>query len=102
MRDAEASGSSEKKGAIDLPGSSSESILDPYRFPFQLEWVINQSFEIDHFQPILFIIESFDHLYKEVERLEEWLLTGKLDNLSPGEPNFSHEDSQAFLNQGQP
>lgn len=74
---------------------------DVGRFPFQLEWVINQSFEIDHFQRVLFIVESFEHLYKEVERLEKWLLSGKLDNVNPGEPNFSDEDSQIFLNQGQ-
>ena len=47
------------------------------RHPFQLEWAINQSFEIDHFQPLLFIVESFEHLYEEVQRLEEWLLSWK-------------------------
>ena len=72
------------------------------RHPFQLEWAINQSFEIDHFQPLLFIVESFKHLYKEVERLEEWLLTSKLDHVSPGEPGISDEDLQVFLNMGQP
>lgn len=71
------------------------------RHPFQLEWAINQSFEIDHFQPLLFIVESFEHLYKEVERLEEWLLRGNLDNVSPGEPKISDEDLQVFLNRGQ-
>lgn len=71
------------------------------RFPFQMEWVVNQSFEIDHFQPLLFIVESFDHLYKEVERLEEWLITGKLDNVSPGEPKITDEDLQIFLNKGE-
>lgn len=68
------------------------------RQPFQLEWAINQSFEIDHFQPLLFIVESFEHLYEEVERLEKWLLSGKLDNVSPGEPAISEGDLQAFLN----
>ena len=71
---------------------------DVQRFSFQLEWVINQSFEIDHFQPLLFIVESFEHLYQEVERLEEWLLAGKLDHVSPGEPMISDEDLQVFLN----
>jgi len=70
------------------------------RFPFQLEWAINQPFEIDRFQPLLFIVESFEHLYKEVERLEEWLLTGKLDQVSPGEPKISDEDLAIFLNRG--
>lgn len=70
------------------------------RHLFQLEWAINQSFEIDHFQPLLFIVESFEHLYKEVQRLEEWLLSGKLDNVSPGEPKISEDDLQAFLKHG--
>jgi phenylalanine-4-hydroxylase len=67
------------------------------RHPFQLEWVVNQSFEIDRFQPLLFVVESFEHLYREVERLEEWLLSGKLDHVSAGEPAISEEDVQVFL-----
>ena len=70
------------------------------RHPFQLEWVINQPFEIDRFQPLLFIVESFEHLYEEVERLEEWLLSGKLDNVSSGEPGICEDDLQAFLQGG--
>lgn len=70
------------------------------RHPFQLEWAINQSFEIHHFQPLLFIIESFEHLYQEVEQLEDWLLSGKLDNVAPGEPTISEDDLQVFLNIG--
>ena len=66
------------------------------RYPFRLEWAINQSFEIDHFQPLLFIVDSFEDLYKEVERLEEWLLSGKLDNVSPGEPKINDDDLLAF------
>lgn len=79
------------------------SVLSPdvQRFPFQLEWAINQSFEIDHMQTLLFVVESFDHLYKEVERIEEWLLTGKLDNVSQGEPKITDQDLQMFLNRGQ-
>jgi phenylalanine-4-hydroxylase len=67
------------------------------RCPFQLEWVINQSFEIDHFQPLLFVIESFEHLFQEVDRLEKWLLAGKLDNIAPGEPGVSEADLNVFL-----
>mgnify|MGYP003351110705 CR=1 FL=1 len=36
------------------------------RYPIQLEWVINQYFEIDHFQPLLFWVDSFDHLFSLV------------------------------------
>lgn len=68
------------------------------RHPFQLEWVINQAFEIDRMQPLLFVVDSFDHLFREVERLEEWLLRGKLDNVSAGEPVISEADLQIFLN----
>ncbi len=70
------------------------------RHPFQLQWVINQSFEYDHFQPLLFVVESFEHLYQEVKRLEEWLLSGKLDNVSPGDPEVSENDLRVFLEQG--
>ena len=67
------------------------------RYPFQLEWVVNQSFEIDHFQPLLFVIDSFAHLYEEVDRLEQWLNEGKLDHVSPGEPQVNDADLKAFL-----
>ncbi len=70
---------------------------DVQRFPLQLEWVVNQSFEIDHFQTLLFVIESFEHLYEEVHRLEEWLLEGKLDHVALGEPAVSETDLQDFL-----
>lgn len=70
---------------------------DVQRYPFQLEWVINQSFEIDHFQSLLFVIDSFEHLYEEVDRLERWLNEGKLDHVNPGEPKVNHKDLQIFL-----
>jgi len=37
------------------------------RRPFSLDAVFNQPFEIDHFQDILFVTESFDALYQAVE-----------------------------------
>ncbi len=46
---------------------------DVQRYPFQLEWVVNQYFEIDHYQPLLFVVDSFDHLFSEVEQLVEWV-----------------------------
>lgn len=36
---------------------------------FNLESVIHQSFEIDHYQPILYVIDSFEQLYHAIE---EW------------------------------
>lgn len=70
---------------------------DVQRFPFQLAWAINQGFEIDHYQPLLFAVDSFSHLYELVERLEEWMREGKLDNVAPGEPRIKEEDLQSFL-----
>ena len=67
------------------------------RVPFQLEWVVNQYFEIDHYQPLLFVVDSFDHLFSEVGRLAEWVKAGKLDNVSPGEPAISEGDLASFL-----
>lgn len=67
------------------------------RYPFQLEWVVNQYFEIDHYQPLLFVVESFDHLFDEVGRLVEWVKAGKLDNVSPGEPAVDERDLASFL-----
>jgi phenylalanine-4-hydroxylase len=67
------------------------------RYPIQLEWVINQYFEIDHYQPLLFIVDSFDHLFDLVGELERWMRHGRLDNVSPGEPAISEPDLRSFL-----
>jgi phenylalanine-4-hydroxylase len=70
---------------------------DVQRFPFQLEWVINQYFEIDHYQPLLFVVESFDHLFAQVDELERWMRDGRLNNVSPGEPAVDEQDLASFL-----
>ena len=70
---------------------------DVQRYPLQLEWVINQYFEIDHYQPLLFIADSFDHVFSQVDLLEKWMKEGKLDNVSPGEPLVNEADLQSFL-----
>ena len=67
------------------------------RYPIQLEWVINQYFEIDHYQPLLFVVDSFDHLFDLVGELERWMRQGRLDNVSPGEPAISEPDLRSFL-----
>jgi len=67
------------------------------RYPFQLEWVVNQSFEIDRHQPLLFVIDSFEHLFELVGELEAWMRAGKLDNVAPGEPVMSEADVKSFL-----
>lgn len=67
------------------------------RYPIQLEWVINQGFEINHYQPLLFIVDSFDHLFSLVDQLERWMRQGRLDNVAPGEPAVSERDLKSFL-----
>ncbi len=80
-------------------GEMQHSIESPkvQRYPIQLEWVINQYFEIDHYQPLLFIVESFEHLFELVGMLEDWMKQGKLDNVSPGEPSLSEVDVRSFI-----
>jgi phenylalanine-4-hydroxylase len=86
-------------GLLSSFGEISSAVESPavQRYPFQLEWVINQSFEIDTFQPLLFYVQSFDHLFEEVDRLERWLELGRLDNVAPGEPGASDADLSSFL-----
>ena len=59
--------------------------------------MINQYFEIDHYQPLLFIVDSFEHLFTLVGELEEWMRAGKLNNVAPGEPLLSEADVRSFL-----
>ena len=89
-------------GLLSSYGEIAHSIESPevQRFPVQLEWVINQSFEIDHYQPLLFVVDSFDHLFGLVDQLEGWMRQGKLDNVAPGEPKVSEEDLRSFLEAG--
>jgi phenylalanine-4-hydroxylase len=86
-------------GLLSSYGEISHAIEAPevQRFPIQLEWAINQSFEIDHYQPLLFIVESFDHLFGLVDELESWMKQGKLNNVAPGEPGVNEADLKSFL-----
>ena len=86
-------------GLLSSYGEIAHSIESPevQRYPIQLEWAINQSFEIDRFQPLLFIVDSFDHLFGLVDQLEAWMKAGKLNNVAPGEPGVNEEDLKSFL-----
>ncbi len=86
-------------GLLSSFGELEHSIESPsvQRFPFQLEWVINQYFEIDQYQPLLFVVDSFRHLFEQIDHLETWLHQGKLDHVSPGEPLINDRDLQSFL-----
>ncbi len=86
-------------GLLSSYGEIAHSIDSPdvQRYPMQLEWVINQYFEIDRYQPLLFIVDSFDHLFDLVGELERWMREGRLDNVAPGEPAISEPDLRSFL-----
>jgi phenylalanine-4-hydroxylase len=87
-------------GLLSSFGELQHSIESPavQRYPFQLEWAVNQYFEIDHFQPLLFVVDSFEHLFEQVDELERWIQAGKLNNVAPGEPEVNESDLQSFLN----
>jgi phenylalanine-4-hydroxylase len=86
-------------GLLSSHGEIKHSITSPevQRYPIQLEWAINQGFEIDHYQPLLFIVDSFSHLFDLVGELERWMRAGKLNNVAPGEPHISESDLRSFL-----
>lgn len=86
-------------GLLSSYGEIAHAIESPgvQRYPIQLEWVINQGFEIDHYQPLLFVVDSFDHLFYLVGRLEDWMKSGKLSNVAPGEPEINELDLKSFL-----
>ena len=86
-------------GLLSSHGEIEHSIESPtvQRYPIQLEWVINQGFEIDHYQPLLFIVNDFGHLFALVDELDRWMRDGKLDNVAPGEPTVSATDLMSFL-----
>jgi phenylalanine-4-hydroxylase len=67
------------------------------RYPIELEWVINEVFEIDHYQPLLFIVDSFEHLFDLVDQLERWMREGKLNHVAPGAPEIDERDLRSFL-----
>ena len=86
-------------GLLSSHGEIEHSIEAPevQRYPIRLEWVINQYFEIYHYQPLLFIVEDFAHLFELVGELETWMRDGRLNNVAPGEPHLSENDLKSFL-----
>ena len=86
-------------GLLSSAGEIEHAVESPdvQRFPFRLEWVVNQHFEIDHYQPLLFYVDDFDHLYQQVDALERWVREGRLYNVSTGEPAINEHDLDSFL-----
>ncbi len=57
-------------GLISSHGDAAKALgPDCARRPFELDAVINQAFEIDDLQPVLFVVESFDQLFEAVDTL---------------------------------
>ena len=85
-------------GLLSSFGEIEHAVVSPdvQRYPLQIEWAINQAFEIDHYQPLLFIVDSFDHLYSLVDELERWMKAGKLNHVAPGEPRSTKSTCRAF------
>jgi phenylalanine-4-hydroxylase len=67
------------------------------RIPFDLARVVNQPFAIDDLQPRLFVVDSFEQLFGEVGKLEQWVVEGRLDGVDPGAPEVGAEDLEAVL-----
>ena len=86
-------------GLLSSYGELEHSLTSPtvQRFPAQIEWMVNQAFEIHHYQPLLFIVDGFDHLFDLVGTLERWMREGRLDNVAPGEPEVAEADLRSFV-----
>jgi phenylalanine-4-hydroxylase len=89
-------------GILSSFGEIEYAIEDPdaQRYPAQLEWMVNQYFEIDHYQPLYFYVDSFDHLFSMTDKLIEWMKEGRLNNVAPGEPEVSETDLKSFMEAG--
>ncbi len=66
-------------GLISSPGESRHSLSSDSvdRRPFNLEQVCDTAFEIDHFQPILYVLDSFDQLRDAMNTYSKRLLSKK-------------------------
>jgi phenylalanine-4-hydroxylase len=99
MRDSARGLSVYGSGLLSSFGEMAHSCESPLvqRYPFQLEWVVNQGFAIDVYQPLLFVVENFEHLFEQITQLERWMKDGRLNNVAPGEPAISEADLRSFL-----
>lgn len=86
-------------GLLSSFGELSHGVESPevQRAPFDLATVVGQPFEIDHYQPLLFVVDSFEYLYDQIEQFERWIREGRLDRVAPGEPEVNEHDLRSFL-----
>ncbi len=66
-------------GLISSPGESTHALTSPEvdRRPFDFDRVCDTTFEIDHYQPILYVLESFEQLRDAMTRYANMLLAMK-------------------------
>ncbi|MFM8639672.1 MAG: phenylalanine 4-monooxygenase, partial [Planctomycetota bacterium] len=66
-------------GLISSPGESAHALSSPKvdRRPFDLETVCSTSFEIDDYQPILYVLDSFEQLRDAMNTYANRILEGK-------------------------
>ena len=71
-------------GLISSPGESRHALTSPDvdRRPFDLERVCDTSFEINHFQPILYVLDSFQQLRDAMMTYANRLLDAHRDTVS--------------------
>ena len=86
-------------GLLSSAGEIEHAIDSPrvQRCDMKLDWVIHQPFEMKRYQPLLFIVESFDQLLELARTLERWMWEGRLDRVASGEPEVSSADLDGFL-----
>ena len=78
-------------GLISSPGESLHAITSSKveRRPFDLETVCNTPFEIDHFQPILYVLDSFDQLRDAMNSYSNRLLSASPKAGSSTQPAYN-------------
>jgi phenylalanine-4-hydroxylase len=86
-------------GLLSSHGELSHALTseDVHRAPLQLDWIIHQSFEIDHYQPLLFVVDSFEQLYEAVEELERRISGGRLGMVAPGKPEVDMAELAEYV-----
>lgn len=87
-------------GLLSSYGELAHAVESPEveRRALDLAEVVQQPFQIDRYQPLLYVAESFDQLYEMVGELERWMRAGKLDAVATGEPTVSEDDLRSFVN----
>jgi len=85
-------------GLLSSAGELVHAVSSPAveRVDLALEHVVDQAFEIDRFQPLLVVVDSFESLFDEIGRLEAALHAGRLDAVRDGSPAVGDVDLHSF------